>query len=67
MRKNQYEEALFRVEDDHYELDLVIQQNESVIKVLQPIHAELTKPGYQEDPEHPYRLPEGAQPEFLCR
>lgn len=33
MRKNQYEEALFRCEDDRYELDMCIEQNASAIRV----------------------------------
>jgi paired amphipathic helix protein Sin3a len=32
-RKNQYEEALFKCEDDRYELDLTIGQNGSALKV----------------------------------
>ena len=34
-RKNQYEEALFRAEDDHFELDLLIEQCSSAIRALQ--------------------------------
>lgn len=33
-RKNQYEEALFRAEDDHFELDMIIDQNWSAINAL---------------------------------
>lgn len=33
MRKNQYEESLFRCEDDRFELDMVIETNESTCKV----------------------------------
>eukprot|EP00959_Pyramimonas_sp_CCMP1952_P212504 4446156-Pyramimonas_sp.AAC.1 len=33
MRKNQYEESLFRCEDDRFELDMVIETNESCFKV----------------------------------
>ncbi len=33
-RKNQYEEALFRAEDDHFELDMIIDQNSSAINAL---------------------------------
>ena len=36
MRKNIYEEALFKVEDERYELDMVIENGASTIKVLQP-------------------------------
>lgn len=37
MRKNQYEEALFRCEDDRYELDMAIEQNMSAIRVRRVI------------------------------
>lgn len=33
MRKNQYEEALFRCEDDRYEFEICIEQNLSTIRV----------------------------------
>ena len=34
-RKNQYEEAIFKTEDDRYELDIIIECNYSVIKALE--------------------------------
>ncbi|KAK9806462.1 hypothetical protein WJX73_010057 [Symbiochloris irregularis] len=37
MRKNQYEEALFRCEDDRFELDMAIERNASTIRALQPL------------------------------
>lgn len=37
MRKNQYEEALFRCEDDRYELDMCIETTAATIKRLQPL------------------------------
>eukprot|EP01114_Cavostelium_apophysatum_P019570 TRINITY_DN6344_c0_g1_i6.p2 TRINITY_DN6344_c0_g1~~TRINITY_DN6344_c0_g1_i6.p2 ORF type:complete len:658 (+),score=243.67 TRINITY_DN6344_c0_g1_i6:2183-4156(+) len=37
-RKNQYEEMLFKCEDDRFELDLVIELNASTIRVLEPIY-----------------------------
>lgn len=37
MRKNQYEDSLFRCEDDRYELDLVIEANAATILKLEPI------------------------------
>lgn len=40
MRKNQYEDALFRCEDDRFELDMVIHSNESCLKA---VHALLKK------------------------
>ena len=41
MRKNQYEEALFRCEDDRFDLDMHIETNASAKAALQPINAEL--------------------------
>jgi paired amphipathic helix protein Sin3a len=32
MRKNQYEEALFRCEDDRFELDMCIETNASTLR-----------------------------------
>lgn len=40
-RKNQYEEALFRAEDDHFELDMFIDQNDSAIKTIAPLVEEI--------------------------
>lgn len=34
MRKNQYEEALFRVEDDRFELDMMIETNASALRAM---------------------------------
>eukprot|EP01132_Coremiostelium_polycephalum_P002155 gene2155-2654_t len=36
-RKNQYEEILFKCEDERFELDLVIELNSSTIRILDPI------------------------------
>ena len=36
MRKNQYEEALFRCEDDRFELDMIIENGTSAIRALRP-------------------------------
>ena len=36
-RKNQYEEILFKCEDDRYELDMVIEVNSSTIMALTPV------------------------------
>jgi paired amphipathic helix protein Sin3a len=41
MRKNQYEEALFKCEDDRYELDMVIDSNLSTIRALEPLALEI--------------------------
>ena len=45
MRKNQYEEAIFRAEDERFELDTSIDTNMACLNALLPVQAELaTKP-----------------------
>ena len=39
MRKNQYEEALFRCEDERYEIDMVVDNN--AIRCLEPLNSEI--------------------------
>ncbi|GAB4820057.1 hypothetical protein N2152v2_007103 [Parachlorella kessleri] len=56
-RKNQYEEALFRAEDDHFELDLLIEQCSSAIHALQPLARELEELGDAEE-RNSWQLPE---------
>ena len=58
MRKNQYEEALFRCEDDRYELDMLIEQNGSAIRAIRPLCEDIMKMS-PEDKQN-YRIPEGA-------
>lgn len=41
MRKNQYEEALFKCEDERFEIDMVIDANASTIVVLEPLAREI--------------------------
>lgn len=41
MRRNQYEEALFRCEDERYEVDLIIDTNASTIRLLEPLNEEI--------------------------
>ncbi|TMW65986.1 hypothetical protein Poli38472_003751 [Pythium oligandrum] len=41
MRKNQYEEALFKCEDERFEIDMVIDANASTISVLEPLAREI--------------------------
>lgn len=43
MRKNQYEEALFKFEDEKFELDMLIDSNTSTIRVLEPLAEEILK------------------------
>jgi len=41
MRKNQYEEALFKCEDERFEIDMVIDSNMSAIRALEPLCEEI--------------------------
>ncbi|KAJ1454683.1 hypothetical protein M885DRAFT_521244 [Pelagophyceae sp. CCMP2097] len=41
MRKNQFEEALFRCEDERFEIDMVIDSNSSAIRAFEPLAEEL--------------------------
>ena len=41
MRKNIYEEALFRSEDDRFELDMVIECGASAIRAMAPLVSQL--------------------------
>ncbi|KAL5368661.1 Sin3 like paired amphipathic helix containing protein [Cryptosporidium parvum] len=43
MRKNVYEENLFKCEDERFELDMVIENNRSTINALEPIAEEISK------------------------
>ena len=41
MRRNQYEEMLFRVEDERFEIDMVIDSNAATLRRLEPIAEEI--------------------------
>ncbi|KAH8584017.1 Sin3 like paired amphipathic helix containing [Cryptosporidium sp. chipmunk genotype I] len=43
MRKNVYEENLFKCEDERFELDMVIENNRSTINALEPIAEKISK------------------------
>eukprot|EP01116_Phalansterium_solitarium_P019014 TRINITY_DN5195_c0_g1_i1.p1 TRINITY_DN5195_c0_g1~~TRINITY_DN5195_c0_g1_i1.p1 ORF type:complete len:1266 (+),score=480.31 TRINITY_DN5195_c0_g1_i1:73-3870(+) len=43
-RKNQYEEMLFKCEDDRFELDLIIEQNAAAIRALEQVLKSLGEP-----------------------
>ena len=47
-RKNQYEDFLFMAEDDHFELDMVVDQNASAINSLAPLADEIAALGEEE-------------------
>ena len=57
MRKNQYEEALFRCEDDRFELDMVLETTEVTICALEPIVEKLN--AMSSDEASQFRIPEG--------
>ncbi|KAK9837425.1 hypothetical protein WJX81_001540 [Elliptochloris bilobata] len=57
MRKNQYEENLFRCEDDHYELDMAIETNASAIRAMQPLCDQALE--LEADEKVNWRLPPG--------
>ncbi len=42
MRKNQFEEALFKCEDDRFEVDALIDSNAGTIRILEPIAEEIS-------------------------
>lgn len=42
MRKNQYEEALFKCEDERFEIDMVIDCNANTLRLLEPLGEELS-------------------------
>lgn len=51
MRRNQYEEALFRCEDERFEIDMVIDSNTATIRVLEPLAEEIAALKSQEESE----------------
>ncbi|KAJ8908667.1 hypothetical protein NDN08_005372 [Rhodosorus marinus] len=51
-RKNQFEDNLFRCEDDRYELDMVIETNAAIIAKLEPIAATIGKLSSDEMKRH---------------
>lgn len=51
-RKNQFEDNLFRCEDDRYELDMVIETNAAIIEKLEPISTMIGKLSSDEMKRH---------------
>mmetsp|Transcript_5617 Transcript_5617/g.12774 ORF Transcript_5617/g.12774 Transcript_5617/m.12774 type:complete len:1338 (-) Transcript_5617:117-4130(-) len=49
VRRNQYEEVLSRVEDEMHEVDMAIERNSSVMRVLEPVAEEATRLREQEE------------------
>lgn len=60
MRKNQYEEALFRCEDDRFELDMAIERNASTIRAMQPLVEVIQALPENGDERAAYRPPSAA-------
>ncbi|GMH41270.1 hypothetical protein BSKO_09180 [Bryopsis sp. KO-2023] len=65
MRKNQYEENLFRCEDERYDLEMAIERNTSAMKALGPIQDRLANLSPEERAN--YSLPEGSLNPVHCR
>jgi paired amphipathic helix protein Sin3a len=49
MRRNTYEETLFRVEDERFEIDMVIDSNAATLQRLEPILTEMAQLATQEE------------------
>jgi paired amphipathic helix protein Sin3a len=64
-RKNQYEDFLFMAEDDHFELDMIMDQNSSAIKAMKPLVERISE--LPEDAKVNWQLPEGALRAFHYR
>lgn len=47
-RKNQYEEYMYRCEDERFELDVVIETNASTIRVLEGVHKKMNRMSTEE-------------------
>ncbi|OLL23300.1 Transcriptional regulatory protein SIN3 [Neolecta irregularis DAH-3] len=56
-KKNQYEEALLKVEEERYEYDLMIEANYRTIQLLEPIAARIS--GMTNEEKTNFRLPLG--------
>lgn len=64
LRKNQYEEMLFKCEDDRFELDLVIELNASTVRALEPILKSINELGEEESAR--FRLDTALDGNFPC-
>lgn len=47
-RKTQYEESIYRCEDERFELDVVIETNASTIRVLEGVHKKINRMSQEE-------------------
>lgn len=47
-RKTQYEEIIYRCEDERFELDVVIETNSSTIRVLEGVHKKMSRMSQEE-------------------
>lgn len=65
MRKNQYEENLFRCEDERYDLEMAIERNVSAMKTLLPVHEKLE--AMTSDEKSNFVLPDGLLKPIHCK
>jgi len=65
MRKNQYEESIFRAEDERFELDTTIETNMATLHFLRPIKAELDT--MTEPEKRRYKLPTTTLSAMHCK
>ncbi|KAL1524465.1 hypothetical protein AB1Y20_019359 [Prymnesium parvum] len=56
MRKNQYEESIFRAEDERFEMDTTIETNKATLQMLQPIQQDMA--GLSESEKRRFKLPQ---------
>ena len=52
MRKNQYEEALFKCEDERFEIDMIIDSNINTIRILEPLAEEISQLSKIDNPDN---------------
>jgi paired amphipathic helix protein Sin3a len=65
MRKSQYEESIFRAEDERFELDTTIETNMATLLFLRPIQAELDT--MTEPEKRRYKLPTTTLSAMHCK
>lgn len=54
-RRNQYQEALFKCEDDRYEVDIIMESNKSAIRALEPLAREIEALNAENGPGSKFR------------
>jgi len=66
-RKTQYEEYIYKCEDERFELDIVIETNLAAIKALEAVHKKLFRMTYED--QQRFRLDSylGGSSEVICK